>query len=98
MIPVKLTLSGFLSYKDPVTIDFTAFDLACIAGPNGAGKSSLLDALTYALFGKARRADETLINLASDAAFVELIFAPISQSREGGKREGAISVFGRGLK
>ena len=74
MIPVKLTLSGFLSYKDPVTLDFTSFDLACVAGPNGAGKSSLLDALTYALFGKARRMDETLINLASDAAFVELVF------------------------
>jgi exonuclease SbcC len=74
VIPIKLTLSGFLSYKDPVTLDFTTFDLACISGPNGAGKSSLLDALTYALFGKARRADEMVINLASDAAFVELVF------------------------
>ncbi|HUF37339.1 MAG TPA: SMC family ATPase [Anaerolineales bacterium] len=74
MIPIKLTLSGFLSYKEPVTLDFTSFDLACIAGPNGAGKSSLLDALTYALFGKARRADEMLINLACETAFVELVF------------------------
>jgi exonuclease SbcC len=42
MIPVQLSISGFLSYRDPVEIDFTQFDLACIAGLNGAGKSSLL--------------------------------------------------------
>jgi exonuclease SbcC len=75
MIPVQLTLAGFLSYREPVTLDFTPFQLACIAGSNGAGKSSLLDAITYALFGKARRADETLINLGSDAARVEFTFA-----------------------
>lgn len=57
MIPLKLALSGFLSYQEAVEIDFTAFDLACISGPNGAGKSSLLDAITWALFGQARRRD-----------------------------------------
>ena len=55
MIPVHLQLSGFLSYQDPVDLDFTTFDLACISGSNGAGKSSLLDAMTWALFGQARR-------------------------------------------
>ncbi len=75
MIPVQLKISGFLSYRDEVTVDFTSFDLACIAGANGAGKSSLLDAITYALFGKARKTDETLINLQSNTAFVELIFS-----------------------
>ena len=47
MIPIKLHLSGFLSYLDPVDIDFESFDLACISGQNGAGKSSLLDAITW---------------------------------------------------
>ncbi len=76
MIPVSLTLAGFLSYRDPATLDFTGFDIACIAGSNGAGKSSLLDAITYALFGKARKADETLINLHPDVkeARVEFVF------------------------
>ncbi len=74
MIPVKLELSGFLSYHRPQTLDFTTFDLACISGPNGAGKSSLLDAITWALFGKARRSDEGLIHIHSDAALVEFIF------------------------
>ncbi|HLF87807.1 MAG TPA: SMC family ATPase, partial [Anaerolineales bacterium] len=66
MILRTLTLSGFLSYRAPVTIDFTTFDLACIAGTNGAGKSSLLDAITYALFGRARKTDESLINTHPD--------------------------------
>jgi len=74
MIPVKLELSGFLSYHRPQTLDFTTFDLACISGPNGAGKSSLLDAITWALFGKARRSDEGIIHIHSDAALVEFIF------------------------
>ncbi len=55
MIPIHLSIAGFLSYREPVELDFTGFDLACIAGPNGAGKSSLLDAITWALFGQARK-------------------------------------------
>jgi len=62
MIPIKLKIQGFLSYRDPVKLDFTGFSLACISGPNGAGKSSLLDAITWALFGKARKHDESVIN------------------------------------
>ena len=58
MIPIKLTITGFLSYHDTVELDFTSFDLACISGSNGAGKSSLLDAFTWALFGQARKRDE----------------------------------------
>ncbi len=74
MIPIKLTITGFLSYRDTVELDFTLFDLACISGPNGAGKSSLLDAFTWALFGQARKHDESLINLQSNAAEVALSF------------------------
>ena len=37
MIPIELKIEGFLSYLDPVEIDFTGFDLACITGENGAG-------------------------------------------------------------
>ncbi len=72
MIPVYLRLSGFLSYKDPVELDFSGFDLACISGANGAGKSSLLDAITWALFGQARRRDDALINAHCNTA--EVIF------------------------
>jgi exonuclease SbcC len=75
MIPLHLKLSGFLSYRDPAEVDFTAFDLACISGQNGAGKSSLLDAITWVLFGQARKRDESLINLGSDVAEVVLTFS-----------------------
>lgn len=76
MIPIQLKISGFLSYRDPVEIDFTSFDLACIAGLNGAGKSSLLDAITWVLFGQARKRDDSLINTHPEvkAAEVSLIF------------------------
>jgi len=65
-------MTGFLSYKEPVEIDFTSFDLACISGNNGAGKSAILDAITWALFGRARKHDESIINLESTRA--EVIF------------------------
>src|SRR5512138_2474255 len=72
MIPIRLFLSGFLSYQEPVDLDFTSFDLACISGSNGAGKSSLLDAITWALFGRARRRDDAIIN--SHAQLAEVIY------------------------
>lgn len=75
MIPIKLSLSGFLSYCDPVELDLTALDLACISGPNGAGKSSLLDAITWVLFGQARKRDDSIINAQSKLAEVSLVFA-----------------------
>jgi exonuclease SbcC len=74
MIPLHLTLSGFLSYQQLVEINFSTFDLACISGRNGAGKSSLLDAITWALFGQARKRDDSLINTHCDAAEVILTF------------------------
>jgi len=54
MIPLELELENFLSYRQPTILDFGGFQLACITGENGAGKSSLLDAITWALFGKCR--------------------------------------------
>ncbi len=74
MIPVHLTIQGFLSYKDSVEIDFEQIHLASITGPNGAGKSSILDALTWSLFGNARAKKDQVINQQSDSALVILDF------------------------
>ena len=76
MIPIHLRISGFLSYRDTVELDFGNFDLACISGHNGAGKSSLLDAVTWSLFGEARGKSSDVINLNQDvkAAEVALTF------------------------
>ncbi|MFH2002177.1 MAG: SMC family ATPase, partial [Planctomycetota bacterium] len=67
-----MQISGFLSYMDKVELDFTDFDLACISGANGAGKSSLLDAMTWVLFGEARRKDDAIINHRADSC--EVVF------------------------
>ena len=75
MIPISLKISGFLSYQAPVELNFEHFDLACISGHNGAGKSSLLDAITWALFGQARKRDDSLVNLQSKTAEVIYTFA-----------------------
>jgi exonuclease SbcC len=56
MIPVKLELHNFLAYRDPDPLNLEGIHVACISGENGAGKSSLLDAITWALWGKARSA------------------------------------------
>ncbi|MBI9042962.1 MAG: SMC family ATPase [Anaerolineaceae bacterium] len=74
MIPVYLRLSGFLSYQQPVELDFSTFDLACISGANGAGKSTLLDAISWGIFGEARRKDDAIINAHTDTAEVRLDF------------------------
>jgi len=66
MIPLHLRISGFLSYRDPVELDFASIKLACISGQNGAGKSSLLDSITWVLFGEARGKGADIINLHSD--------------------------------
>lgn len=75
MKPLRLKLTGFLSYQSTAELDFNGLDLACISGSNGAGKSSILDALTWALFGQARcRDDEALIHTAAKSAEVVLDF------------------------
>ena len=62
MIPHHLTLTNFLSYRDTAALDLRGVHLACISGLNGAGKSSILDAITWALFGKSRSGDDDVVN------------------------------------
>lgn len=54
MEPVLLDLQNFLSYRRE-TVDLSPITCAALVGENGAGKSSLLDALTWALFGQGTR-------------------------------------------
>lgn len=55
MRPIRLELKNFTAYRDAQVLDFENLDLFAITGPTGSGKSSLLDAVTYALYGKAPR-------------------------------------------
>ena len=52
MVPIKLKLRNFMAYRE-TELDFRGIHLAVLTGENGAGKSSLLDAITWALWGKA---------------------------------------------
>ncbi|MGD1873136.1 MAG: exonuclease subunit SbcC [Mastigocoleus sp.] len=57
MIPLLLTLKNFLSYRD-ATLDFRGLHTACVCGSNGAGKSSLLEAITWSIWGESRATSE----------------------------------------
>jgi exonuclease SbcC len=77
MIPHQLTVSNFLSYgQQPQTISFEGYSLICLSGRNGHGKSALLDAMTWALWGQARKTvstakpDEGLIRLGAQSMMV----------------------------
>jgi len=77
MRPRRLVLQNFTSYRGLVEVDFSDLDLFAITGPNGAGKSSLLEAMVYALYGRAPRVDDEvrqLISQGTDWMRVELEF------------------------
>lgn len=74
MIPIRLELRNFLPYRAPDPVKFEGIHLACLTGPNGAGKSSILDAITWALWGKARGRDEDLIHQGQEDMYVQLDF------------------------
>ncbi len=81
MIPKKLQIKNFLSYgPEPQTIEFLSYNLICLSGKNGHGKSALLDAMTWALWGQARKtnstskADEGLVHLGQKHMLVTFDF------------------------
>ena len=81
MVPVSLSLTNFLSYGEPESVlDFSLFHVACISGRNGQGKSALLDAITWALWGEARKSsgghkpDEELLRIGTTRMVVAFVF------------------------
>lgn len=81
MIPLRLQLKNFLSYgSDIQTIDFSTYPLICLSGKNGHGKSALLDAITWAVWGHARKtsgqskADQGLLRLGQTQMMVAIDF------------------------
>lgn len=76
MLPISLSLANFLSYRDAApTLHLEGIRVACLCGPNGHGKSALLDAVTWALWGKARgQRHEQLLHHGQTEMHVELVF------------------------
>ncbi|MEG4318888.1 MULTISPECIES: SMC family ATPase [unclassified Microcoleus] len=68
MRPLELLLEGFTSFRREQRLDFSELDLFAITGATGAGKSSLLDAMTYALFGTTTRSGKQVGDLASQGS------------------------------
>lgn len=68
MRPIRLTLEGFISFRERTEIDFSELDLFAIVGQTGSGKTALLDAITWALFGQTSRLGKTAADLISHGA------------------------------
>jgi exonuclease SbcC len=76
VLPVSLSLRNFLSYRDGApTLLLDDVHVACLTGANGHGKSALLDAITWALWGRARsQRQEQLLHHGQEEMSVELVF------------------------
>lgn len=74
MLLQKLTLRNFLSYQQ-ATLNFQGMHVACICGANGAGKSSLLEAITWAIWGKSRApSEDDVIHQGAVETQVDVVF------------------------
>jgi len=83
MLPLYLTIEGIYSYQERQHIDFTSLTSAGlfgIFGTVGAGKSSILEAITYALYGETERLNKAdkrgynMMNLKSNHIYIEFEF------------------------
>lgn len=83
MIPVQLTIEGLYSYQERQTIDFrnlTEAGLFGIFGAVGSGKSSVLEAISFALYGETERLNMrdkrayNMMNLKSNSSYIEFDF------------------------
>ncbi|REC73908.1 SMC family ATPase [Chryseobacterium elymi] len=83
MIPVQLTIEGLYSYQERQTIDFkhlTDAGLFGIFGAVGSGKSSILEAISFALYGETERLNMrdkrayNMMNLKSSSSYIEFDF------------------------
>ncbi len=111
MIPITLTLKGVYSYKEKQTIDFRELSsdhLFGIFGTVGSGKSSILEAITFALYGKIERLNSkglkyNMMNLSSNEMFIDFTFQAnngnyynsVSHFKRNSKKHGDINTGSR---
>lgn len=76
MKPLELRFQAFGPYRDQQIVNFRHFQakggLFLIHGPTGGGKTTLLDAICFALFGKASGGERSSEGLRSDLASGDL--------------------------
>lgn len=75
MVPYELVLRNFMCYRGELPeLRLDGLHVACLTGENGSGKSALLDAITWALWGKARMSADDLVAQGEQEMLVELRF------------------------
>lgn len=96
MIPVQLTLEGIYSYQESQKIDFedlTEAGLFGIFGAVGSGKSSILEAISFALYGETERLNSrdrrayNMMNLKSNRSYIEFDFINFENKKYRATRE-----------
>lgn len=113
MIPEQLSIKGLYSYQELQTIDFTRLiesRLFGIFGPVGSGKSSILEAISFALFGETNRMNSNdnrnynMMNLRSNELLIDFIFSAgnpteryrfVTQSKRNGKQFDKVYAYKR---
>ena len=90
MIPISLTIQGLYSYQTKQTIDFsklTQAGLFGIFGSVGCGKSTILEAISFALFGESERLNArdnrnyNMMNLKSNELLIDFEFKTGGEQR-----------------
>jgi len=83
MIPISLTLKGLYSYQEKQSINFEKLlegHLFGIFGAVGSGKSTILEAVSFALYGDTERLSQrdnrtyNMMNLKSDSLLIDFVF------------------------
>ncbi|MBE8712501.1 AAA family ATPase [Sphingobacterium hungaricum] len=83
MLPIYLSIEGVYSYQEKQEVDFTSLTeagLFGIFGNVGSGKSTILEAISFALYGITERINKTdnrtynMLNLKSNAACIVFDF------------------------
>jgi exonuclease SbcC len=91
MIPIKLTIEGLYSYRERQSIEFDNLveaQLFGIFGSVGSGKSSILEAITFALYGKTERLNQrdgrnyNMMNLKSNELYIDFRFRAGKEEKE----------------
>lgn len=90
MLPLYLSLEGLYSYQGKQTVDFTHLTeagLFGIFGTVGSGKSSILEAISFVLYGDTERLNRTdkraynMLNLKSNQATIVFDFLNFEQRK-----------------